>query len=224
MSYPSAPWTLQGDAIQTLQLIDIKQVRPFIPPEFEIISVLPGKTIGGVYLSNYSSGSTLEYSELIIAPGIVNYGGKIGGWISHIYVDNSDSVAGGREIWSLPKEFADFTWEKVSQNSSQSENTITVSQGNQTLCQLSYHLPNLTFPVPFSGDVFSIKLDSILLFKGEFSANIGLCSSQLQIPVESPFASLGLERPFLTFYCRNLRLVAGMPKVAGYREASLTSK
>jgi len=222
MSYPSAPWTLQGYAIQTLQLIDIQQVRPFIPPEFEIISVLPGKTIGGVYLSNYSSGSTLEYSELIIAPGIINYSGKVGGWISHIYVDNSESVAGGREIWSLPKELADFTWEKASQNSAKSENMVSVSQGTNTLCQLRYNIPNFSFPVPFSGDVFSTKLNSILLFKGEFSANIGLCGSQLEIPIESPFASLGLERPFLTFYCKNLRLVAGTPKVAGFREVSLT--
>ncbi|MGC1393627.1 MAG: acetoacetate decarboxylase family protein [Coleofasciculaceae cyanobacterium] len=222
MSYPSAPWTLQGYAIQTLQLIDINQVRPFIPPEFEIISVLPGKTIGGVYLSNYTSGSTLEYSELIIAPGIVNYSGKIGGWISHIYVDNSESVAGGREIWSLPKEFADFTWQKAHQNSSKLENMITVSQGTKTLCQLKYNIPSFSFPIPFSGDVFSTKLDSILLFKGEFSANIGLCSSQLEIPIASPFVSIGLERPFLTCYCKNLRLVAGVPKVAGYREVSLT--
>lgn len=222
MSYPSAPWTLQGYAIQTLQLIDIKQVRPLIPPEFEIISVLPGKTIGGVYLSNYGSGSTLEYSELIIAPGIVNYSGKAGGWISHIYVDNSESVAGGREIWSLPKEFADFTWEKAHQNSSNSENMVTVSQGTKRLCQLRYSIPSFSFPIPFSGDVFSAKLDSILVFKGEFSANIGLCSSQLEIPIESPFASLSLERPFLTCYCKNLRLVAGTPKVAGYKEVSLT--
>lgn len=221
MSYPSAPWTLQGYAIQTLQLIDIEQVRPFIPPEFEIISVLPGKTIGGVYLSNYSSGSTLEYSELIIAPAIVNYSG-IGGWISHIYVDNSESVAGGREIWGLPKELANFTWQKAHQNSSKLENMVTVSQGSKTLYQLSYNIPSFSFPIPFSGDVFSTKLDSILLFKGEFSANIGLCGSQLEIPIESPFASLSLERPFLTCYCKNLRLVAGVPKVAGYKEVSLT--
>lgn len=222
MSYPSAPWTLQGYAIQTLQLIDIKLVRPFIPPEFEIISVLPGKTIGGVYLSNYSSGSTLQYSELIIAPGMVNYSGKIGGWISHIYVDNSESVAGGREIWSLPKELADFTWQKANQNSSKLENMVTVSQGSKTLCQLRYNIPSFSFPIPFSSNFFSTKLDSILLFKGEFLVNIGLCGSQIEIPMESPFASLRLERPFLKFYCKNLRLVAGAPKVAGSREVSLT--
>jgi acetoacetate decarboxylase len=216
MSYPPAPWKLQGYAIQTLQLIDIEQVRPFIPPKFEIVSVFPGKTIGGVYLSKYITGSVLEYSELIIVPAIVSYAGKIGGWISHIYVDNSDSVAGGQEIWSLPKEFADFTWEKTPQNPSELKNCVTVRQGEQILCKLSYNPQNFGLPVPFSVDVFSTKLDSILLFNGKFTANVGLYNSQLQIPVENPFARLGLERPFLTFFCKNLRLVADAPQVVGH--------
>lgn len=217
MSYPDAPWTLQGYALQTLQLIDVEIVRSLIPPEFEIISVLPGKTIGGVYLSKYTTGSVLEYSELIIAPAIVSYAGKIGGWISHIYVDNSDSVAGGREIWGLPKELAAFSWEKIPQSQS-----VTVRQDRQILCKLSYSLPSFGLPVPFSGDFFSRKLNSIYLFNGKFSTNVGLCSGKLEIPADSPFGRLGLDQPFLTSYCKNLSLVAGMPKLIGHQEVVLT--
>lgn len=215
MSYPSAPWTLKGYAIQTLQLIEIEQVRSSIPPEFEIVSVLPGKTIGGVYLSKYTTGSVLEYSELIIAPAIVRYAGKIGGWVSHIYVDNYDSVAGGKEIWGLPKEFANFNW-KTPKNQSGLEHQVTVEQNQQMLCKLSYNPHSLALPVPFSGDVFSTKLASILLFNGKFTANVGLCSSKLQIPKESPFAKFSLEQSFLTFFCKNFHLVAGAPKLVGH--------
>jgi acetoacetate decarboxylase len=73
MSYPQAPWILQGYAFQTLQLLDIERVRPFIPAELDIISVFPGKTLGGVYLSRYSAGSVLEYSELIVISGFHSY-------------------------------------------------------------------------------------------------------------------------------------------------------
>lgn len=73
MPYPQAPWTLQGYAIQTLHLVNIDLVRPLIPLDLKIISVWPGKTITSVYLSKYGSGSVLEYSELIIAPALVNY-------------------------------------------------------------------------------------------------------------------------------------------------------
>src|ERR687886_1732847 len=206
MTYPQAPWTLQGYALQTLQLIDVERVRPLIPPEFDIVSVLPGKTIGGVYLAYYGSGSVLEYSELIVAAAMVGYSGKIGGWVSHIYVDNGDSVAGGREIWGLPKELAEFTWEKGTRTASGYENCVTVRQGEQTLCQLSYNHQTLGLPLPFSGDVFSTRSESILLFNGKFEGSVGIVGSQLQVPVESPFASLGLDRPWLTFYGEKLRM------------------
>jgi hypothetical protein len=222
MTYPPAPWTLQGYAIQSLQLIDIERVRPFIPKEFEIISVFPGKTVGGVYLSYYGSGSVLEYSELIVAAGMVRYSGKIGGWVSHIYVDNADSVAGGREIWGLPKELAEFTWEKGTRTASGYENSVSVRQGEQTLCHLSYNQPSFGLQIPFSGDVLSTRSDSILLFNGKFEARAGLVGSKLQVPLESPFASLDLDRPWLTFYCEKLRLLAGMPEVVGHREAVLS--
>lgn len=222
MAYPSAPWTLRGYALQTVQLIDIERVRPLIPKEFEIVSVFPGKTIGGVYLSNYGPGSVLEYSELIVVAGLVRYTSRVGGWISHIYVDNADSVEGGREIWGLPKQMADFTWKDSDRTTSGYNKRVIVRQGEQTLCRLSYHPQNFGLPLPFSGDVFSTELASILLFKGELQAQVGLVSSEVQVPVGSPFATLGLEQPWLTFHCDQLRLVAGTPEVVGRQEAAFS--
>lgn len=218
MPYPSAPWTLQGFALQTLQLIDVERVRPFIPEEFEIISILPGKTLGGVYLSYYDSGS-LTYSELIVAAGIVRYGSKIGGWVSHIYVDNINSVAGGREIWGLPKELAEFTWEKDNSIASGYENYVVVRQGEQILCQLNYNSQKFGLQLPLGGDVFSTSAESILLFKGKLESRVGIVSSKLQVPAQSPFGNLDLEQPWLTFYCGNLRLIAHPPTVVGQRKS-----
>ena len=218
MPYPTAPWTLQGYALQTLQLIDIEQVRPLIPPEFEIVSVLPGKTVAGVYLSYYGSGSVLEYSELIVVPGAVSYSGKIGGWVSHIYVNNSDSVAGGREIWGLPKELAEFTWEQGTQSTSGYDNRLSVRQGEQLLCCFSYNQPSFGLHLPLSGDVFSTLWDSVLLFNGKLESVTSIVGSQIQIPAFSPLASIGLDQPWLTFYWDRLNLMVGVPEVIGNRE------
>lgn len=38
MSYPPAPWKLQGYAIASLHLLNIDRVRHLIPSELEIIS------------------------------------------------------------------------------------------------------------------------------------------------------------------------------------------
>ena len=207
MPYPQAPWTLQGYAIQTLHLVNIDRVRPLIPLELKILSVWPGKTLASVYLSNYRSGSVLEYSELIIAPALVNYQSKIGAWISHIYVDNADSVAGGREIWGLPKEPAEFTWEQGER--------ITVHQENRKLCSLNYNRQNLAWRQWLSASTFSTKGADLLIFPAAFESILGLISSKLEIPAESPFSGIGLGQPWLTVRCEQMSLRVDAPKVVG---------
>jgi len=73
---------------------------------------VPGKTLGGVYLSlRVRFSARVQRVDCIAA--LVGY--RQIRWLGfHIYVDNPDSIAGGREIWGLPKEMAEFTWEKAS--------------------------------------------------------------------------------------------------------------
>ncbi|MBW4511415.1 MAG: acetoacetate decarboxylase family protein [Scytonematopsis contorta HA4267-MV1] len=210
MVYPQAPWILKGYAVATLEFVDIEKVRFLIPKEFKIVSILPGKTIGCVYLSYYSSGSVLEYSELIVAPALVSYEGKVGGWVSHIYVDSADSVAGGREIWGLPKELAEFSWEN--------NERVTVQQGNKKLCSLGYQKQSLTLrPPQITVSGFSTMGTDLLMFPAKFSSSLGFVGSKLEIPAESPFAELALGKPFLTVGCQALGLSVDAPKVIGQR-------
>ncbi|MEG4571225.1 acetoacetate decarboxylase family protein [Microcoleus sp. N3A4] len=218
MVYPPAPWNLQGYAVQTLQLVDVARVRPLVPSELEIVSLLPGKTLGGIYISSYGLGSVMEYNELIVVSAIVNYAGKWGAWISHIYVDNPNSVAGGREIWGLPKELATFSWEgSDSVKAAPLGYRVTVRQENCQLCSLNYTQQSLALPLSLSGKFFSANRSNLLLFKGEFGSRIGLIRGQLEVAEESPFASLNLGQPLLTLGCEDMRLIAGAPEVVGNR-------
>lgn len=215
MPYPSAPWTLVGDAIQTLHLVNINCVRSLVPKELNIISLWPGKTLGGVYLARYKSNSVLQYSELIVVPAVVFYQGKIGAWISHIYVDNADSVAGGREIWGLPKELADFTWEGKN---------VTVRQGDTSgnlrsrlLCRFNYNQHSLAWRQHLSASAFSAMANNLLTFRAEFDSRLGLVGCNLEIPDASPFALINLTQPFATVYCEQMRLWVDAPQVVGQR-------
>jgi acetoacetate decarboxylase len=206
MSYPATPWYLEGYAVQTLHLVDINHIRHLIPSQFQIISVFPGKTIGGLYLSKYAANSVLEYSELIVIPGLVSYRGKIGGWVSHIYVDNLDSIAAGREIWGLPKEFADFDW--------QVDRRVVVKQGKNILCSLNYNKQSLfAWRQWFAWSSFSLKDMAILSFPFEFEFKFGLVNSKLEVPFESPFSSLNLKNPLLTVRCDEMSLKVDAPVV-----------
>lgn len=212
MTYPPAPWILEGYAFQTLNLVEIENCRSFIPSELEIVSVFPGKTLGGVYFSAYQSGSILEYNELIVVPALVRYQGKVGTWISHIYVDNQDSVAGGREIWGLPKEMAEFTWEK---------NGVSVDRDNRQLCYFRHQqgLFNLStgWRQELSGKVFGGLNTDLLFFTGILKSYIGLVEGQLEIPSDSSLAELKLSKPLLSCKLTQLTLTVNLPTVVGQK-------
>ena len=93
MGYPPAPWRLHGE------LIVIPTVYGPSGAQRDSLTA----RWGGVLLANYAGG-TLAYHELIVfRPGFV---------VSHIYVDSPESMRGGREIWRLPKELAEFTYSR----------------------------------------------------------------------------------------------------------------
>jgi acetoacetate decarboxylase len=216
MSYPSAPWHLDGTALASFQAIDLATAKQFIPIDFDIVSVLPGKTLGCLYLSAYEPSSTLQYHELIVAPALVSYRGKIGAWISHIYVDNPQSVEGGRNIWGLPKQMADFTWD---------DQQVTVSQDRNCLCRVDRSplaLPlSLWGNFKLSGSVFSGLERDILSFQGDVSSGLKWTPSSLTIPPSSPFASIDFSHSLFSVRLDRLQLTANAPSIVGQARSGL---
>jgi hypothetical protein len=209
MTYPPAPWHLQGDAILTLHLVEIDRARRFVPPELDIVAVLPGKTLGSVYFSDYQPGSVLEYNELIVAPALVQHRGRVGGWISHIYVDCLASVAGGREIWGLPKEVAQFV---------RSDRGVTIQQHDLTLCTLNYRsswFSSFSLQPKITGYCFGNLNSDLLYFANDFQGELSWIDGMLSIPSASPFAGLNLFKPLLTLRLKKLDLTANLPDVVG---------
>lgn len=218
MAYPSAPWTLRGFALQTIQPVDVDRVRSSIPGELEIVSIFPGKTIGGIYVSSYGTGSTLQYSELIVVSALVRQGARLGAWISHIYVDNVDSIAGGRDIWSLPKENAQFDWQPGKPH------CVTVRQDDRILCRLNTNwqigIPNISLPalpIPIALGTFSATDDHLLWFSAGGTLNLSPTGGTVDVPIGSPFYGFGLDRPWQTLYGDNLNLTIDAPSIVGTR-------
>jgi len=205
MSYPQSPWNLQGYAFQTLHFLDVSRVSASIPSALEIVSIWSGKTLGGVYIASYTQGSALIYNELIVVSAIVRHQNKIGAWVSHIYVDNPDSVAGGREIWGLPKELAQFTW--------QTHNVLSVQVKQEThlLCELNCNWQLPGWQQPISGSAFSVLNANLMSFVGHGNLKLHLANVDLHIPGESSFSGLELGQPWLGLYLNPLSLTVQTP-------------
>jgi hypothetical protein len=209
---------LRGYAIQTVQPVDVDRVRPLIPAELEVVSLFPGKTIGGIYVSSYGTGSTLQYSELIIASAIVRYGSRLGAWISHIYVDNPASVAGGQEIWGLPKELAVFEWQPGKPH------CVTVRQDDRMLCRLNTNwqlmianLPLPKLPIPIAMGSFGLRDNNLLWFPANGNLQLEAIGATVEVPIASPFHNLNIDRPLLTLSAEQLNLTVNAPEVIGQR-------
>jgi acetoacetate decarboxylase len=97
VSYPPAPWEMVGSLWLTL---------------FRVREPVDGLRPGGVYgaaFVSYEVGSPLTYSELLVARPVTTDADGRRVTITDIWVDSPESVAGGRELWAIPKGLCDFT-------------------------------------------------------------------------------------------------------------------
>ena len=102
-AYPPAPWTATSQywagffrADQPASLP--RGLRPLLGARTRVVTMV-----------RYLPGSTLVYDELIVAVPVL-LGWRPGLYIDHIWVDSLASLWGGRRIWGLPKNLANFAW------------------------------------------------------------------------------------------------------------------
>ena len=162
MAYPPPPWHLNGELI-------------LVP------ALVKRRALGGAMLVDYRSG-TLAYRELIV----FSHATRRGMVVSHIYVDDEQSLSGGHEIWGLPKELAEF------------ESTPTrfvVRQNGATLLEAKIRRRRGRLPLLIPAPVVSAA--GMTLGHARIKAAPAVVT--LTVPPTSPFASLGLSgtRPAL---------------------------
>ena len=99
VAYPAAPWQMVGSL--WLSLFRLKH---------DVDELRPAGIYGAAFVS-YEEGSPLTYSELLVARPVKSdrHGRRV--TITDIWVDSPASVAGGRELWAIPKGLCDFTLE-----------------------------------------------------------------------------------------------------------------
>lgn len=103
--YPPAPWRARAQCWVGLVHSDRAVTLP------AGLHPLLGARLRVVALVRYLPGSTLVYDELIIAtPALL--GARPGLAVEYIWVDSLAALWGGRRLWGLPKELADFTWDE----------------------------------------------------------------------------------------------------------------
>ena len=104
-----APWTLRGEGIILL----FRFKKDWVAKAGNLPEHLQGKFKGGfgyVMLVDYEESPVGPYRELLFIPG--KFGKEKLQAITTIFVDSEASTANGRANWAIPKETADYNWQK----------------------------------------------------------------------------------------------------------------
>jgi hypothetical protein len=197
---PGEIWLPVGDKahLMMIHLFDIEHVKPFIPDELKIKAVLPGKTLGVVFMTSMGPESTLPYHEFIIAPAYVSANRKSGFYVTHIFVDNEKSQDGGRNIFGLDKQMADFNW--IWEHNK--PGLISISQSGSNIISIRYKAQFGKLPLKLRGRVFSILGDKLIRCNNIFKAKFGLTKVEYSIPQDSllqlDLVNMGFTKPIFT--------------------------
>jgi acetoacetate decarboxylase len=199
--YPPAPWRLAGELTLIPACVRLAAARRFaIPPGARLLGA-GGRTLGGAMLADYRSG-TLVYRELIVFSALAALRGRPGFVVSHVYVDSEASMRGGRALWGLPKELADFTV---------SRHVFEVRQGGALLLRARLRrrpgrLP-LWLPAPTLGAVDGTAVHPV----GVARVRAAPALVRLEVPAASAFAPLGLAGTHPALAGDDLRLTMHAP-------------
>ncbi len=185
MSYPPAPWRIAGPAAIVPVLVPLATARAHVPADVDVVPVAPGRTTGGLLVARYEPGSTLTYGELLVFPALTRVRGSVGMWISHAYVDSPPSREGGRRMWGVPKDLATFAWR---------DGGVSIAREDGTpLLDATCPAPPATLPLPgLTRSNATTGGTDRRAFAGGGRLTMGPVRARVDVPEQSPFASLGL--------------------------------
>jgi acetoacetate decarboxylase len=139
LSYPAAPWEMVGSLWLTL----FRLREP-------VDDLRPAGVYGAAFVS-YDEGSPLTYHEFLVARSVSTEHDGRRVTITDIWVDSPESVAGGRELWAIPKALCDFTFD-TSRAGPLTSTEWTATQGRVAIAGARFRDVSRIAPrLPFKG-------------------------------------------------------------------------
>jgi len=196
VTYPPEPWDLHGHAHVGVWLVPRHQAPPPHHPGTRQIRLF-GRVVVAAAFFRYDRPSPLTYDE-IMATQLVRDGWRPRVSITHIWVDSPASMAGGRELWAIPKDLAEF--ERVT-NRAYTANRI----GTLTIARLR----RLPFRLPLGFRIAQDRDGELLTSPVSGSARLGVGTGFWTFDPDGPLAFLGGRKPLLTLAVEQFRLRFG---------------
>ncbi|HEX7739520.1 MAG TPA: acetoacetate decarboxylase family protein [Marmoricola sp.] len=176
-TYPAAPWDMHGQLWLSLFRVAhaVDELRP--------------AGVYGVALVRYEDPSPLTYGELLVAHTVKKP--VKGVTITDIWVDSPASVAGGRELWAIPKGLCEFDHRDHGGRVAHTECSVTID--GAPVCSARFSdVSRLAPRVPFKGRTWQPELtEGLGAHDGEKTATLTGSSRTLPARGSWTFAADG---------------------------------
>ena len=204
MSYPPEPWQLRGRLCASVFLVPADAlpadaVHANVPVGYRPVRV-GGKAVVGAVWVCYEPGGVLSYRELMTTL-LVRRGVHVLPTITHIWVDSEASRDGGRALWGIPKELAEF--EIDSQHFSARDGAGPLAVGT---VRPRFGLPG-RWPVRFR--IAQVRDGRPLVSPVRSTARLRVTSASFVADPSGPLAFLSGRAPLVSFELDGFRMVFG---------------
>ena len=194
--YPAEPWDLHGHAYVGVWLLPRD-----LAPDPHSRSTKPVRIFGRALVCAaffvYEEPSPLTYDE-VMATVLVREGWRPRVSITHIWVNSEASRDGGRELWAIPKELADFDVARHSSYAAQDIGSLEVR-----------HVRRLPWRLPVGFRIAQDQAGTLLVSPVSGRIRFGLAAARWSLAGDGPLGFLNGHRPLLTLACRPFHLLFG---------------
>ncbi|WP_052354349.1 acetoacetate decarboxylase family protein [Flectobacillus major] len=199
-----APWHLTGEAFVWVY----KFPKDFVLSNGFLEDYQQQRFIGywgTIMLVNYHSSNVGPYQELLFCPGLFTFNWSKMLSISKIFVSTQASVDNGRANWGIPKELAQFEWQKIGH-----KHHIKVMSNNQMVFSCEAQHGSMSIPISTSYLSLTIaqKKEQDLLItqptatgKASFAKTLSRHTNATLFPDVTPYSS------WLSIYIHDLSMV-----------------
>lgn len=195
-SYPPEPWDLHGHAYVGVWLLPHE-----LAPRPHSASTTPIRIFGRVLVCAaffvYEEPSPLTYDE-IMATVLVRQGWRPRVSITHIWVNSEASRDGGRDLWAIPKDLAEFDVARHSSYAAQDIGSLAVRR-----------VRRLPWRLPMGFRIAQDRAGTLVVSPVTGRVRLGLATARWSMAAHGPLGFLSGHKPRLTLACRPFHLLFG---------------
>ncbi|MFB9683691.1 acetoacetate decarboxylase family protein [Amycolatopsis plumensis] len=180
-AYPPQPWNLVADAHVSIWRVPARDVHP------GALSVAGYTSVFTAWIA-YREPGQLSYHELLAAVPV--RGRRTTCTITQIWVDSEVSLAGGRELWAIPKDLAALQF---------TDRTYTAAAGDDWIATAAFTpRPGSPLALPSRFDVLQDRDGTPVRTPVGAKIRPALAAADWTINPAGPLGYLAGRRPFLS--------------------------